>query len=98
MKIIGWIRRRFSRRMDDQRIDCLARIGNETGVWSFVVVGAVGMRLVGRHVGRLHGIEDTHLLSLESAVDPNRWWKLWYRWNPDADVRWEDGTPVGMPR
>lgn len=94
MKIVGWLKSKIRRWLledgTDMSLECLVpTVGQQTERITFVVTSSRGMFLVG--TGQSGHSLQQQLLPVGAAVDPERWWILWRKFNPKAKVEWADG-------
>jgi hypothetical protein len=91
MKIAAWIKRRLRQWLiedeDDKTLECLVTTKNKTETIRFLITGSKGMFLIG--VAQ-NGTPSQRMLPCESAINQDRWWRLWKSFNKNASIRWEE--------
>jgi hypothetical protein len=93
--MLGWLRRWLEadpgRRSGGDCLDCLVRDVD-------VGLRRATFRVTGARGGCLEGVElesgrneSWRLIRAHQAVEPERFWELWRRFNPGSTLTWEDG-------
>lgn len=90
--MIGWLKRRLRKwlledeKTDDVFLECrIPKKEYGTKLVTYQITNSQGIRLLGENDGeiRLVGENDT--------IDRDKFWRIWRKFNPHNDLRWEDG-------
>ena len=85
-KLLGWLREE-----EDCILECLILKKDEgKEPTTFRVVGSTDMMLRGESIGLRHGI--IRLINENDAIDREKFWRIWHKFSPSIDLRWEDGS------
>jgi hypothetical protein len=93
MIIVAWLKKKLRGWLldepEDNSLECRVRSKGHTIHRSFVIIGSRGLYLIGTS-SDLDGPSQM-LLSVEAALNQNRWWTIWKRFNAGTSIEWEDG-------
>jgi hypothetical protein len=92
--MIKWLRKKLRKWLieeeDDDYLDYRCRVGAEMKVMRGAATGAMGTCL---RVCSIDPSVGERIIGSGEALNQKRFWRLWKRFQGNATIEWEDGTP-----